>query len=258
MSSATSTSDPASKVPRIVARVVAGLSLGLLAAHFLATAIYLNPVSVVGLAWHEPMRAYLEPLFRQRWSLFAPDPPLIDRRLDYQCEVDGQPGAWLSRSDALLGSHARWRVGPAASLRRLEATAIVATVGSHDPILAELIAANEDSSVEQRQWVEDVVVERIAANMRSSETAYRLVRAYCRDDLGRDPDRMRYRIVTRGITPYSERHSPPDARDPQNLGASTVPWLGADEFDVLELRAQDYLEAYAQQKQAGPRAPDHD
>jgi hypothetical protein len=237
---ATSTSEP-----RMLARVVAGLGLALLAAHFMATAIYLNPVSVIGLAWHEPIRAYLEPLFRQRWSLFAPDPPLIDRRLDYQCEVDGHAGAWLSRSDALLGSHARWRVGPAASLRRLEAAAILATVGSYDPILEQLIAAREDSSAEQRRWVEDVVVERIAANMRSSETAYRLVRAYCRDDLGHDPDRMRYRIVTREITPYSERHSPPD---PQGLGASTVPWLGADEFDVLELRARDYLEDYAQQK----------
>lgn len=90
--------------------------------------------------------------------------------------------------------------------------------------------------------------------MRSSETAYRLVRAYCREDFGRDADRIRYRIVTREVTPYSERHRPPD---PQSSGASTVPWLDADEFDVIELRAQDYLEAYAQQKQAGLRA-DHD
>lgn len=267
----------------MLARVIAGLGLALLAAHFLATAIYLNPISVVGLAWHEPTRAYLEPLFRQRWSLFAPDPPLIDRRLDYQCEVDGQPGPWLSRSDALLGSHGRWRLGPAASLRRLESAAILATVGSYDPILDQLIAAYEDSpdraewereqsegrrrattrsrtqsSAEQRRWLEDVVVERIAANIRSSETAYRLVRAYCREDLGREPERMRFRIVTREITPYSQRQSPPDRRARQQLNATTLAWLGADELHLLELRAKDYLEAYAQQKRADLPAPDHD
>lgn len=64
--------------PRTPARLVAALGVVALAGHFLATAVYLNPLSILGLRWSALAADYLEPLFRQRWSLFAPDPPLVD------------------------------------------------------------------------------------------------------------------------------------------------------------------------------------
>lgn len=230
---------------RTVPRALAAAGLLFLTVHFVFTAIYINPISVIGLAWRVPITAYLEPLFRQRWSLFAPDPPMLDRRLDYQCEVDGQSSEWVSRSEDLLETHARWRFSPAARLRRLETAAIVATVGSADLVFNELLASQDDASDEQRERVEDMFAQRVAASIVSSETAYRLVLAYCREDLGRDPDRMRYRVVTQDITPYSLRNDPDGASEPQGM---TLPWLGPDEFNTLELRAQEYLAVYEQQK----------
>jgi hypothetical protein len=244
--------DPQSTKPssesRRLPRVVALVGLAVLTVHFVATALYINPVSVVGLAWHTPIAAYLEPLFRQRWSLFAPDPPLLDRRLDYQCEVAGEPGEWLSRSDSLLQTHARRRFGPAASLRRLETAAVVATVGSHDEILVELLASQAHASDEQRERVEDLLAQRTAASIVSSEAAYRLVLAYCSEDLGAEPDRLRYRIVSIPITPFSARNDPSMIDEAR---AMTSPWLGADDFDSLELRAHEYLEAYERAKLEG-------
>jgi hypothetical protein len=231
---------------RRLSRVITALGLVFLVVHFTFTTIYLNPVSVIGLAWREPVNSYLEPLFRQRWSLFAPDPPMLDRRLDYQCEVDGEHGEWLSRSEDLLATHARWRFSPAARLRRLETAAIVATVGSADVIVTELLAAQDNASEEQRERVEDLLAHRLAASVVASETGYRLVLAYCREDLGSDPDRMRYRIVTSSVTPYSDRNDPSKADEPR---AMTLPWLPPDGFDTLELRAREYLDTYEQQKQ---------
>nr|WP_255216322.1 DUF5819 family protein [Pseudenhygromyxa sp. WMMC2535] len=234
-------------------RIVTCLGLLALAFHFTVTAIYINPISVIGLAWSTEINAYLEPLFRQRWSLFAPNPPMLDRRLDYQCEVDGRPGEWLSRSEGLLETHARRRFSPAARLRRLETAAIVATVGSQDLMLEQLVAAQDDASEETRGRVQDALAQRVAASIVSSETAYRLVLAYCRQDLGHDPERMRYRVVTSAIKPFSERESPTLSE----AKGMTMPWLAPDEFDVLEQRAIEYLEVYEQQKRAeAERQPD--
>ncbi|MCA9682280.1 MAG: hypothetical protein KC457_08800 [Myxococcales bacterium] len=230
---------------RGLARVVTVLGLLVIVFHFTLTAVYINPVSVIGLRWRVTVTDYLEPLFRQRWSLFAPNPPMLDRRLDYQCEVDGDEGLWLSRSDDLLETHARWRFSPAARLRRLETAAVVATVGSQDEIMDQLVAAQDEADEQAREQVQDMLAHRVAASIVSSETAYRLVLAYCREDLGHDPDRMRYRIVTTEIKPYSERDTPGES-EPKGMN---MPWLGPDEFDTLAVRANEYLEVYEQQKQ---------
>jgi hypothetical protein len=78
------------------------------------------------------------------------------------------------------------------------AGAIVASVGAHDRILDELLA-----SPEQRERIDRLLAERVAASIVTSETAYRLILAYCDEEFGRRPDRMRYRIVTSDVVPYS-------------------------------------------------------
>lgn len=228
-----------------MARVTAIGGLVLVIGHFVATILYLNPISVIGLDYHAPVAGYLDPLFRQRWSLFAPDPPLQDRRLDYQCELDGVASPWATRTDALMRAHARWRVGPAASLHRLESAAVVASVGMHDPVFEQLVASADQATTEQQRHLEQLMVERVASTIVTSETAYRLISAYCIEDLGQVPDRMRYRIVTSDVIPYSARNSANVDTHPR---AMTLPWLGPDEYGSLEARAIEYLEAYEQQR----------
>jgi hypothetical protein len=243
----TAPSTPSEREPdRRLPRVIATLGLLFLVFHFSFTLLYLNPISVVGLAWRKPVIGYLEPLFRQRWSLFAPDPPLLDRRIDYQCDVGGKVGEWVSRSEDLLHTHARTRLGPAGPLRRLETAAVVASVGSQDEVLAELVAAQEEASDDQREQLEDLLAQRAASAIRESEVGYRLVLSYCRADHGRDPDYLRYRIVTTNITPFSHRNDESHVEEPK---AMVLPWLAPDEFDQLEQRAVEYMQLYQQQKQ---------
>lgn len=237
---------------RRLPRVIATLGLIFLVFHFSFTLLYLNPISVVGLAWRKPVVGYLEPLFRQRWSLFAPDPPLLDRRIDYQCDVGGEIGEWVSRSEDLLHTHARTRLGPAGPLRRLETAAVVASVGSQDEVLAELINAQDAASDEQRDQLEDLLAQRAAATIRESEVGYRLVLSYCREDLGRDPDALRFRIVTTHITPFSHRNDESHVEEPK---AVVMPWLAPSEFDQLEQRAIEYMELYRKQKQERATQP---
>lgn len=236
---------------RGLARILAGVGLVFLTIHFTATLIYLNPVSIVGLVWRQPVVSYLEPLFRQRWSLFAPEPPLLDRRLDYQCDVDGEISEWVSRSDDLLDTHARTRFGPAGPLRRLETAAVVATVGSQDEVLSELVNAQDQASDAQRDQIEDLLAQRAASSIRSSEVGYRLILSYCRQDLGRDPDYLRYRIVTTNITPFSLRNDESHVEEPK---AMVLPWLSPAQFDELEQRAIEYMQIYQQQKQERAQA----
>ncbi len=228
------------------ARLLAGFGLIWLAGHFLCTAVYLNPVSVVGLAWAGPVSAYLEPLFRQRWSLFAPDPPLVDRRLDYQCERDGERGPWRSRSDALLASHARTRIGPAGRLRRLETAAIVATLGTRDPLLDALLRAQDQADPDQRERVEALLVERVAAQLGARAISYRLIFGYCREELGAAADRVRYRVVTRELPAFSRRHAPRE----RGGRALTFPWLSREGLATLDLRGRELIDAHAEQARA--------
>ncbi|NJK31102.1 MAG: hypothetical protein HC927_01090 [Deltaproteobacteria bacterium] len=176
---------------------------------------------------------------------------MLDRKLDYQCELGGQQSEWVSRSEDLLANHARTRFGPASALRRLETAAIVSTVGSQDDVLIELVRSQDKASAEQRAQVEDLLAQRAAAGIRSSRVAYQLVWHYCRQDLGRSPDRMRYRIVTSNITPYSLRNDESHVEEPT---AMTLPWLAPAEIGELEQRAIEYLEIYEQQKQERAQA----
>lgn len=230
---------------RLVPRILVGLVLTLMTGHFVMTALYINPVSVAALQYQYEISSYMEPLFRQRWSLFAPNPPLLNRRLDYQCQTDGQEGEWISRSEELIKTHARRRFSPASRMRRVETAAIAATVGSEDPMMTTLLEAQDKADEAQRQLVEDAFARRYAATIRSSRMAYQLVYAYCYEDLGRAPERLRYRIVTQPVPPFSIRNTPEKNEDPKSM---TAQWLAPDEFDTLEDRAKEFIALYEKQK----------
>ncbi|MFV8750026.1 DUF5819 family protein [Nannocystaceae bacterium ST9] len=247
----------ASNPPQLAApswrtRALTVACLAVLTVHFTITAVYLNSVSVVGLHWRNEALAYLEPLFRQRWTLFAPDPPLLDRRLDYQCDRDGVETEWLSRGDELLESHAGRRFGPAGRLRRIEQAAVLATLGGQDVLLDQLIASLDEAPPEQRDAINDLIAHKVAENIASSRTAYHLIWHYCRQDGVGEVDRIRYRIVTRKITPYSYRNDPDHVEEPT---AVSVPWLRPAEIEDLDVRAREYLDLYFEQKAAGLTEP---
>lgn len=222
-------------------RIVGIVGSMLLVIHFVMTALFLNPVSVVGLSSYARVVAYMEPYFHQRWTLFAPDPPLANRWVDYQCEVDGVSHAWVNRTRPLLDAHARSRFGPANRMRRNEQAAVMAIAGVQDAVLDEVIAHKERASDDRRALVELRVARETAERILGSRKLYELVADYCREDHQVEPARVRFRLITESIAPYSHRY---DADWTPGRELFTSPWLAPGDFDDLEQQARDYMLDY--------------
>lgn len=237
---------------RWIHRTVGVVGMLALALHFTLTIIYLHPISVVGLGTRDWVTSYMEPYFQQRWTLFAPDPPLDDRRLDYQCELDGEVGPWTSRSEGLLRTHARFRFGPAGRMRRHEQAAMSAVVGVHDSVIDEIIAAKGEASERQRELIDLRMAQQTALRIQGGMITYELVADYCREERG-EPDAVRFRLVTRPIAPYSSRNDPSWSAEPEVF---VSPWLAPADFASLDEQAQRYMRDYlARRGQDGEAAP---
>lgn len=245
------TRDPRGPRPRLFARLhprawsqrgrrawTVGL-LGLLVAHFAATVLYLHPISIVGLHYRHWVVDYMEPLFRQRWSLFAPDPPLRDHNLDYQCEGDDPEGSWRTRSEVLLAQNATFRVGPAGRLRRLEQGAIGSALGIADPVLTELDAASENAPEDFKTRVELLKEATMAQRLLGQQVMYRLVQHYCAEETGHEEGRVRYRVVEHAIVPYSKRNAE-DWEDEARVHLG--PWLSTSEIAEIPENVRAYLD----------------
>ncbi|MFV8756546.1 DUF5819 family protein [Nannocystaceae bacterium ST9] len=183
---------------------------------------------------------YMEPYFMQKWTLFAPDPPLMNRRIDYQCELAGEAGPWKSRTNAMLETHARSRFGPVGRFRRHEQATMIAAVGSHDSVVEQLIAHEAQAPDSKREQLEDLLAQQNAARIQGSRVTYELMADYCREEQG-DVDRVRFRVTTEAIAPYSHRNDPSWQPTPEVMLAE---WLAPEEFDGLEAKAVEYIEAY--------------
>jgi len=228
----------------------AGVFLALaLIFHFLMTALYLVPLSGPGLAARPAVVAYMEPVFAQRWSLFAPEPPLHDRRFDYECRTDDQRSSgWMTRSAELIDQHARVRLGPANFLRRLEGVVIASALGLQDPVLEALYASREAAPPEAREAIDRAIAAAAAGRVSGSRFGYQLAARYCTEDHGAAPLSVRYRITTRRILSFSKRHQP-ESREPAE--GFEVPWMSPDDLDQLEQRAAEAFDTLM-------RSRDHD
>lgn len=99
------------------------LAWGWLIFHFAFTALYLAPVSHLKVKLYPTVLGYMDPWFRQRWSLFAPDPTGRTRYLQVACKVqhdDGSPAEspWYNVSERYLERTWPTRLGPGFRLHR--------------------------------------------------------------------------------------------------------------------------------------------
>lgn len=86
----------------IVVRVVGGLLALVLLWHGLATVIYLSgSTQLANIAGRGTVNAYMTPLFKQYWSVFAPDPIHEDTELLIRARTGGTETDWfnISRAD---------------------------------------------------------------------------------------------------------------------------------------------------------------
>ena len=81
--------------------------------HILMMVLYLIPTNPIALYYRAYVSYYMEPLFEQRWQLFAPDPALYGLKFWYRCgDNDGHETQWLDPTNKILKQHQQWRVGP--------------------------------------------------------------------------------------------------------------------------------------------------
>lgn len=204
---------PATTIPRWV-KVVAGVLSLAAAAHLAVTALWVAPSSVVPRAVSAPLSGYMEPVFQQNWSLFAPTPIRVENSLEVRfLDADLEATDWVDATALELttlthhvlpsraGRPTRALVTDArAQLTRLspEELAVLGGHYHHDawPRLREaLLAVDGPSSAARidRVLTYDKVMAAYATELaRATETAV-------------EPAYVQFRIVRQPARPFADR-----------------------------------------------------
>jgi len=113
-------------------QLVPALLVGLFVIHFVFTGIYVLPPKYFPKWIHQVVTGYMTPVFHQAWHLFAPDPPLKEKSLQYK--VKGQEGwsGWIDPTSELLLAHDRWRLGNANIRYRMHQNAAYRLWAEHE------------------------------------------------------------------------------------------------------------------------------
>ena len=190
------------------------------------------PLSIVGIHFGKTAHRYIVPLFQQRWSLFAPDPPLRNVFLHFQCEqTGGKTSPWLDRASVLQHEHASYRFTPEAYLFRVDRAAVMTAVGSKDEVfetvLEKVEQSGDDSLLSRMQEASEA---RDRFRLVQQRFVYRLVAEHCRSAVGEDVRSVRPRIVFQDIPKYSHRYD-----DPADQPATRIdfPWVAVDAIASL-------------------------
>ncbi|MBV1858158.1 MAG: hypothetical protein KUG77_07070 [Nannocystaceae bacterium] len=221
---------------RIRTRALTLVCSSVLILHFVATCVFLMPLSILGVHFGSTVNRYMVPLFQQRWSLFAPDPPLRNVFLHFQCEQEnGEMSPWLDRASVLKQEHALYRFTPESYLFRVDRAAVMTALGAKDEVFEKVLEKVEESGDERLLSAMQAASEaRSKTQLVQQRFVYRLVAEHCRSAVGPHVRGVRPRIVFQDIPKYSHRYDDP-AEEPSSVvefpwvAVSAIPSLGAQE-----------------------------
>jgi hypothetical protein len=120
-----------SRMSRRLAVVALLASWAWFGVHFLCTAVYLLPISTLTARLYPVATSYLLPYFRQRWSLFAPDPDGKTKHFQFRCRVT-EPGGTVTESEPYNLSEGYYsntwktRLGPGQRVHRMFTSSVSA------------------------------------------------------------------------------------------------------------------------------------
>ncbi len=217
---------------RVRTRTLILVCSSVLVLHFLATIVFLMPLSIPGVHFGSAAHRYIVPVFQQRWSLFAPDPPLRNVFLHFQCErADGEVGPWLDRASVLQQEHALYRFTPEAYLFRVDRAAAMTALGTKDEVFETVLEKVEESGDETLlSRMREASEARDRTRLVQQRFVYRLVAEHCRRAMGADVRSVRPRIVFQDIPKYSHRYDDP-AGEP--TAVVDFPWVPIDAIPAL-------------------------
>ena len=164
------------------------------AVHVGCTALYLLPANPLTATWDEPVRRYMEPLFSQRWLLFAPEPATNSLKVWSRYQCDGTWTRWRDAAAPLMEEHQRNRLSPAGKLLYIS-----------NGLARDLSTTNAEIAL--RVMCKDAACEaRRKEEVRRSEPFQRAVRYTMRHTPCASPDALQFMVVQLYPTQYSERH----------------------------------------------------
>lgn len=152
-----------------------------LVGHFAVTALYLAPMSELKAEVYPAVLSYMHPHFRQRWSLFAPDPDGKSKHLQVACRMRQPDGSVLETpyydlSRSFYDETWKTRLGPNFRVHRAyqaplsylsrPKTALVEALAfraERDPEAKRQLDELLKRTTEQRAEVSRVIVQRIAS-----------------------------------------------------------------------------------------------
>jgi hypothetical protein len=218
-------SETSCHIVRLRARsaVAAGLIVVLLV-HFAMTILYLTPMNPVRLRLSSAVTWFMEPWFRQRWDLFAPEPVVASRYVWFACRYTDGSGRtivespWYDMTRPLVERKQRYKITPADRLHRAVQAATSLTFGMRRP-LHDRLRKHPDAFQEMLERID-------AADRRRSALGQhvlaRLASAHCDAALGAGRTReVRCRVVTVSLPPFSRRREPDTASQAR---VHELPW----------------------------------
>lgn len=207
----------------------------LLGAHFVKTALFLAPTSLLGIEYSDVGARYFSPLFTQSWALFAPDPPLRDFYVEYKCrDAAGNESPWVSGYGDLLEEHRSQRLTPASYLRRVNRSVAFGVLGTPDHAYDALVESLHDPESATVEYVAAVATQKKRYSLLGRQTGYRLAWHYCAgivDDL----EAVRVRVPSSDVPKFTERNAMVDRKHV----AHAIPWMSRGEIDQLPSTARD-------------------
>lgn len=215
---------------RLTVTAVAIACGALLTIHFAATVLYLLPLNPLRIAYGSGVDEYMQPYFRQRWSLFAPDPPLDNKVLMLRCRLRSAQGVqesdWIDLDKTVVHARRRGVFGPEERIARVDRAVLAAALGTREEMvelftekLKERIAKSEqenaaEPSAEELKFRE--VAKRVADRKTDQLEAMRpfvdrVGSSYCEAFHGHGRVlASQFRIVIHRFPRYSERAQPDD------------------------------------------------
>lgn len=181
---------------RVVPRVFAVLSIVWIVFHYLIVALHVLPRNPVSVLHSELIRSYVEPVFVQRWSLFAPSPPLANDRYLLQVSVRSRSTSLEHLTD--------WFDVATPLLRRLHKNPLSPATFQYR-VLEKVYRASAELEERRRaspayEFTESDLEDRAALRRLLTVLANRLLS----DSRSHDVLAMRARVVREPIPPVSE------------------------------------------------------
>jgi len=127
----------------IVRSLMPALLIAALTIHFGLLAIYLMPYNPVKVHLNELSTRYVDPIFTQRWELFAPEPIIGSKVFLVSCRIPDESGEmhetqWIDVTTRLYDMHYRSRISSADRLARAQLAGMYTMSSLHDPLIEHL------------------------------------------------------------------------------------------------------------------------